>query len=219
MSEAGSMTGLATRSVEPRGPVAQTIAELWWLMLGLAVAIFLVFAVLLVWGLFRRRPAGDEAGSDMPGLTRRWVLWGGAVMPAAVLLVVFGATVRAMRSTPGEAGAGALEVDVVARQWRFEVSYPAEGIADTDELHIPVGRQVVLRLASVDVIHSFWAPELAGKLDMLPDKVNTLVLQADVPGRYYARCAEFCGQHHADMKLLVVAESPEQFAAWAAARR
>jgi cytochrome c oxidase subunit 2 len=219
MSEAGSMRGLAARTVQPRGPVAETIADLWWLMLGLGGAIFLVFAVLLVRGLSRRRQDGDEAASDMSTLTRRWVMWGGAVMPAVVLVVVFGATVVAMRAMPSTAGGDALQVEVVGRQWRFEVRYPAEGVTGADELHLPVGRPVVLRLTSVDVIHSFWVPELGGKMDLLPDKTNTMVLRADVPGRYYARCAEFCGLHHAEMKLLVVAESPEQFAAWVAARR
>jgi cytochrome c oxidase subunit II len=217
------VSGLAGPAVQPRGPVAETIADLWWLMLGLSVAIFLVFVALLLRGLFRRRPDedpdGDRAASDMPTLTRRWVMWGGAVMPAVVLVVVFGATVLAMRATPNTAGGDALEVEVVARQWRFEVRYPAEGLTGVDELHVPVGRQVVLRLTSVDVIHSFWVPELGGKMDMLPDRTNTLVLRADRPGRYFARCAEFCGLHHADMTLPVVAESPEQFAAWVAARR
>jgi cytochrome c oxidase subunit II len=213
------MRGLAARTVQPRGPVAETIADLWWLMLGLGVAIFLVFAALLMRGLFRRRPDEDEATPDMSTLTRRWVMWGGAVMPAVVLVVVFGATVLAMRATPNRAGGDALEVEVVAQRWRFEVRYPTEGIANVDELHLPVGREILLRLTSVDVIHSFWVPELGGKMDMLPDKTNTLVLRADVPGRYFARCAEFCGLHHAEMTLPVVAESPEQFAAWVAARR
>jgi cytochrome c oxidase subunit 2 len=219
MSEAGPMKGLAAPTVQPRGPAAETIADLWWLMLGLGVAIFLVFGVLLVRGLFRRTPDEDEKSSDMSMLTRRWVMWGGAVMPAVVLVVVFGATVLAMRAMPTTAGGDALEVEVVARQWQFEVRYPAEGITNAGELHIPVGREIRLRLTSVDVIHSFWVPELGGKMDMLPDKTNTLVLRADVPGRYVARCAEFCGLHHAEMTLLVVAESPEQFTAWVAARR
>ena len=212
------MRGLAASTVQPRGPVAETIADLWWLMLGLGVAVFLVFAALLMRGLLRRRPDADEAESDST-LTRPWVMWGGAVMPAIVLVVVFGATVLAMRATPNTAGGDALEVEVVARQWRFEVHYPAEGIANAGELHLPVGRPVRLKLTSVDVIHSFWVPELAGKTDMLPDRTNTLVLRADRPGRYFARCAEFCGLHHAEMTLPVVAESPEQFAAWVAARR
>jgi cytochrome c oxidase subunit 2 len=211
------MSALAARAVQPRGPVAETIADLWWLMLGLGLVVFVVFAVLLVRGLFRA-PAAD-AGADSPALTRRWVMWGGAVMPAVVLVVVFGATVLAMRAMPGTAGGDALEVEVIGRQWQFEVRYPDEGIAGANELHLPVGRQVVLRVTSVDVIHSFWVPELGGKMDLLPDKTNTLVVRADVPGRYFARCAEFCGLHHAQMQLLVVAESPEEFAAWVAAQR
>jgi cytochrome c oxidase subunit 2 len=82
-----------------------------------------------------------------------------------------------------------------------------------------VGRPVELRLTSADVIHSFWVPELAGKLDLLPDNVNTLVLQADQPGRHLSICAEFCGLRHADMRMIVVAEPADQFAAWVAGRR
>lgn len=81
-----------------------------------------------------------------------------------------------------------------------------------NELHIPVGRPIALRLTSADVIHSFWVPELGGKMDMLPDGVNTLVLQADVAGEHVSRCAEFCGLDHADMRLLVTAEPADDFA-------
>jgi cytochrome c oxidase subunit II len=88
-----------------------------------------------------------------------------------------------------------------------------------DELHLPVGRRVNLQLTSADVIHSFWVPELAGKLDLLPDRTNTLVLQADQPGQHTSRCAEYCGLEHTRMVLTVVAESEERFAAWVAERR
>jgi len=82
-----------------------------------------------------------------------------------------------------------------------------------------VGRPVNLRLRSVDVIHSFWVPELGGKLDLLPDRTNTLVLQADRPGVHTSRCAEFCGLRHTDHQLTVVAEPEQRFAAWVAERR
>ena len=88
----------------------------------------------------------------------------------------------------------------------------------TDELHIPVGERVELRLTSADVIHSFWVPDLSGKLDALPDGINTLVLEADEPGTYRGVCAEFCGLHHADMGFVVVALPAAEFAEWLATR-
>lgn len=220
---------LARTSLEPRGPVAGTIADLWWLMLGLGVAVFVVVGVLLAVGLLRPgRRAGSDEGLLRPGRPGgwderrqggRWVVGGGVVLPVLVLFVVLAATVAAMRAIPTSASRGALTVEVVGHQWWFEVRYPEEDVTARGEMHIPVGRRIVLRLTSADVIHSFWVPELAGKRDMLPDSTNTLVLQADTPGRYQSRCAEFCGLHHADMRLLVVAEPAVRFAAWLTAQR
>lgn len=210
------MRMLAVGLLEPGGPVAETIADLWWLLLGLGTAVFVVFAVLLFRGLFR---SPGKAEPDARKRVGRWLVGGGVLMPAVVLVVVFGATVWAMRVTPTTASRDALVVEVVGHQWWFEVHYPDEGVTTTNELHIPVGRRVVLRLTSADVIHSFWVPELGGKMDMLPDDTNALVLQADEPGEYYSRCAEFCGLHHAEMKMLVIAEPADRFAAWVAAQR
>lgn len=198
----------------PGGPVAETINQLWLLMLLLGIAMFALFAALLIGGARRR----SDAGADARTLTRRWIIGGGVLLPTAVLLGVFGATVRSMRQMPSGPEPGDLVVDIVAHQWRYEVRYPDGGVT-AGELHLPVGRRILLRLSSVDVIHSFWVPELAGKMDMLPDKVNTLVLQADVPARYTARCAEFCGLHHTTMTMPVIAEPGEQFTAWLAAQR
>jgi cytochrome c oxidase subunit II len=124
-----------------------------------------------------------------------------------------------MRSVPTTAPPEALVVEVVGHQFWWEVRYPDERITLTNELHIPVGRPVNLRLTSADVIHSFWVPALGGKIDLLPDRTNTLVLQADEPGEHRSRCAEFCGLQHTNMHLTVVAEPEERFAAWVADRR
>jgi cytochrome c oxidase subunit II len=132
---------------------------------------------------------------------------------------VFGATVRAMRFVPTTAPPEALVIEVVGHQFWWEVRYPEQGVTVRDELHLPVGRRVNLQLTSADVIHSFWVPELAGKLDLLPDRTNTLVLEADQPGVHTSRCAEFCGLEHTRMVLTVVAEPEERFAAWVAERR
>jgi cytochrome c oxidase subunit II len=141
------------------------------------------------------------------------------VVPLVILLVVFGATVRAMRFVPTSAPPEALVIEVVGHQFWWEVRYPEQGVTVRDELHLPVGRRINLQLTSADVIHSFWVPELAGKIDLLPDGTNTLVLEADQPGVHTSRCAEFCGLEHTRMVMTVVAESEERFAAWVAERR
>ena len=205
-------------SLDPQGPVAEAMADLWWLMLVLGVVVFIVFAVLLGIGLFRRPSdaTGDADDGDASGRTGRWLVGWGVIGPLVIIAVVFGATIQAMRVMEDDAPPDALVVDVVGQQWSYEVSYPDHDVTMTNELHIPVGRTVALRLTSADVIHSFWVPELGGKLDMLPDGVNTLVLRADEPGEHVSRCAEFCGLEHTTMRLTVIAEPAEQFDAWLA---
>lgn len=186
------------------------MADLWWLMLALGVAVCAVFAVLLVVGLRRRGRLEDPEAT--PG-HRSFVVWG-AALPSVIILVVFVASTAAMRYVPNTAPDDALVVELVAHQFWWEVRYPEAGVTATDELHLPVGRPVALQLTSADVIHSFWVPELGGKLDALPDHPNTLVLRGDVPGRYVSRCAEFCGLEHATMAIDVVVEPEADFTAY-----
>jgi cytochrome c oxidase subunit 2 len=208
------MTQPTGGSLEPQGPVAETMADLWWLMLALGGAVFVLVVVLLVVGLFRKRSSAESDSASDARLSPAWLVGGGVVLPVVVLIVVLGATVAAMRETGTDAPPDALEVEVVGHQWWWEIRYPEEEVTTANELHIPVGRPVALQLASVDVIHSFWVPRLAGKIDMLPDRVNTLVLEADEPGVHDSKCAEFCGLQHAHMDLVVVAEGADRFDAW-----
>jgi cytochrome c oxidase subunit 2 len=206
--------------LDPQGPVSQAMADLWWLMLGLGGVVFVAVVVVLALGLFRRRPAGEqETGRGRSSRFGRWFVVAGVVAPMVILLVVFGATVRAMRLVPTTAPSDALVIEVVGHQFWWEVRYPDAGVTVTNELHLPVGRPVNLQLTSADVIHSFWVPALAGKLDLLPDHPNTLVLEADQPGVHRGRCAEFCGLEHTKMVLTVVAEPEDRFVSWLAERR
>ena len=211
---------LLAQALDPEGPVADSAAGLWWLMLALGAGVFVIFAVFLGVGLFRARP-GDapEAGPQPPDRFGPWLVGGGVALPLVVIAIVFAATVHAMRDVPTTAPDGALVVEITGHQWWWEVRYPAEGITTANEMHIPVGRAVALQLTSADVIHSFWVPALGGKLDLLPDRTNTLVLEADEPGRHLNRCAEFCGLQHTLMGMDVVAEPPDAFAAWVAGRQ
>ena len=146
-------------SLDPQGPVAAAMADLWWLMLALGVAVFVVFVVLLAIGLFRRSSeGGGQSTAEASHRTARWFVGWGVLGPLVVIVVVFGATIQAMRVIPDEAPADALVIDVVGHQWWYEVSYPDRGVTTTNELHLPVGRPVALRLTSSDVIHSFWVP-------------------------------------------------------------
>ena len=207
-------------SLDPQGPVAESMADLWWFMLALGVIVFLIFAVLLVAGLFRRRNAPDPR-EDEPTSKRLggMIVAGGVALPVVIVSAVFAATVVAMQDVSTTAPPSALEIEIVGHQWWWEVRYPAEGVTTANEAHLPVGRPIALRLTSADVIHSFWVPALAGKMDLLPDHVNTLVLEADVPGVHHSECAEFCGLQHAQMGLIVVAEPADRFAEWIAQQR
>ena len=205
-----------TGSFDPDGPAAHSIAGLSWLMFGLGVAAYLVFALLLGRALFRRRRTEPDASGVTPGSSHPWIIWPGVVMSVAVLAVVFTATVVVIPRASPVAARNELVIEVVGHQWWWDVRYPEQGIVIRNELHLPTGRPVTLRLTSADVIHSFWVPELGAKMDLLPERTNNLAVQADDVDEYRTLCVEFCGLHHADMILNVVAEPPTRFASWVA---
>jgi cytochrome c oxidase subunit 2 len=206
-------------SLDPQGPVAETIANLWWVMLALGAAIFLLVVVLLGVGLFRERKSAESESEAGERPFRSWLVGGGIVLPVVALVIVLVATIIAMRDVGTGAPSGALRVEIVGHQWWWEIRYPDEGITTANELHIPVGRPIALQVTSGDVIHSFWVPRLAGKIDLLPEETNTLVMEANEPGEHRSECAEFCGLQHAQMALIVVAEPADRFASWVSDQR
>ena len=198
---------------DPDGPAAAEIAGLWWLLFWLGVLAFVAFAVSLGIALWRRRSANRDRETGSASL-RRIVLGGGLVFPAIVLTVVLVATVRTMRALSDSAPDDAVRVEVVGHRWWWEIRYPDSGVVSANELHMPVGRAVEVSLTSADVIHGLWVPALGGKLDLLPDRTNVMVLQADEPGEHRTQCAEFCGMQHALMRLLVVVHPDGGFESW-----
>lgn len=203
------------------GPIARDLERLWWVMLIVGVAVYTVVLVVLVVPVFRgRRDDAPDDGKrpDVPERTAtRWIVAGGVLLPAVVLPVVLAMSVVTSRGLPQQAGEDGLVVEMTGHQWWWEVQYP-NGVTTANEVHIPVGEPVELRFASADVIHAFWAPGLAGKIDALPDKTTSLVIEADRPGEYRARCAEFCGLQHAKMHSVVIAHPPDDFEAWLTAQ-
>jgi cytochrome c oxidase subunit 2 len=133
-----------------------------------------------------------------------------------VLAIVFGYTMYTLAATENAHGQAAVRIQVVGRRWWWEVNYPDQGITTANEIHIPVGVPVQIQLESADVIHSFWVPELAGKMDLVPTRINTTTLQADHEGVYRGECAEFCGLQHAHMAFMVVAQSEGDYNTWLA---
>ena len=207
---------VAAGSLDPQGPVAEEIAGLWWLLFTLGTIVYVVFATLLAVALFRR-PAPEAEPTLHPsasGLARRWIVGAGIVMPVLVLAIVYGATLESTGDTWREPLPNSTIIEVIGHQWFWEVRYPGTDVTSRNELHIPVGRPVEIRLMSADVIHSFWVPELAGKMDALPERTNLLVLEADTSGEHTSVCAEFCGLQHAEMIIRVVAEPRDRFDAW-----
>ncbi|WP_370328069.1 cytochrome c oxidase subunit II [Euzebya sp.] len=203
----------------PAGPVARGMEDLWWWMLWLGTAAFVVFAVALALALRRRGEADDEGVplDDGRRSGRVWLVGAGVVQPAVLIGITFALTLVGMQALP-EAEEGDLVIEVIGHQWWFEVRYPEAGVTTANEVHLPVGERVEFRLSSADVIHSFWIPQLAGKIDMLPDGPTSLVVIADEPGEYPGQCAEFCGLQHARMGLVARAEPREDFDAWLAAQ-
>ncbi|MET2990721.1 cytochrome c oxidase subunit II [Herbaspirillum seropedicae] len=203
--------------LQPAGPQAATIASLWHVTLGLCTVVFLLTLLACAVALFRRRRYSAEAAAATPRLT--WAIGWALGLSATGLLALFAADVVASRALDQLPTAGALQVKLTARQWWWQAQYhdplTGQGFTTANELHLPVGRAVIIDLDSEDVIHSLWLPNLHGKLDLIPGKPAQLRLRADQAGTYRGQCAEFCGLEHARMALLVTAESPADYARWA----
>jgi cytochrome c oxidase subunit 2 len=204
---------LAAPSIlDPAGPEAHHLAGLWWLLFALAAVVYVVVAGFVIGGVLRGR--ATEAGKPSRISDGAFVVLGGLVVPVLILMVVAVATVQAT-TTVRQPEKGALRVEVVAHDWWWEVRYPDRDIVTANEIHIPVGRQVTVGLHTGDVVHSFWVPQLAGKLDTIPGQRNELRLEADRAGVYRGECAEFCGLQHANMNFLVIAQPAAEFERWA----
>ena len=204
--------------IDPAGHQASGIANLWWFFLALLGAIFVVVIVLTMASLLRaNRPRSTEQTERK--LTH--VVGAAAVATVLILVALITVSVVTGRATAGNTHPGKhLVVEVTGNQWWWAIRYPNDDptriIVSANEIHVPVGVPVLIRGTSLDVIHSFWIPNLQGKRDLIPSRITTEWFEADKPGRYRGQCAEFCGLQHAHMALWVVAETPGEFESWAA---
>ena len=200
-----------------RGPQADAINSLWWLMFALGALVFVIVLGLLLYSLItHRRTLHTVSDVIRAPQGNRWVLMGGIVLPAVILPVVTVYSIYTSTLVTGAPDSSELIIEVYGRRWWWEVHYPGTGAVTANEIHVPVGTPVRFILESTDVIHSFWVPQIQGKVDLIPGQTNELIAQVDTPGVYRGQCAEFCGRQHARMGLLVVAQPQEDFDAWLA---
>lgn len=204
-------------ALNPKSIQAELVAELWWAMLIVGALILLAVIVLLLRGVFRSK--GRELERSLSN-RQSWtlVIIGGVVIPIIILFTLVISSFYVGRVVHSEPPKNALTVEVIGRLWWWEIHYlDKEGrriMTTANEIHIPLGKPVRFLLKSPNVIHSFWVPNLQGKIDLVPGQTNTAWLQATETGVYRGQCAEFCGAQHANMAFLVIVESADEYAAW-----
>ncbi len=212
------LTSCATSSnniLNPAGYTASQEAWLYRLILYMAAVVFVgVEGAIILFVIRYRRRKGQEGEPrqiyDNPTLEIAWT-----AIPVVLVIIIFAFTVNTMTAisnpppSPTE-----MKVNVIGHQWWWEFDYPDLGIVTANQLHLPTGVNAQITLTSVDVIHSFWVPQLSGKLDVVPGQPNHTLLRSDNAGVYTGQCAEFCGTQHANMRFEVVVQSPSDFDTW-----
>src|SRR5690349_17228919 len=205
----------------PESAPAHAISHLAGFVLVITAAIFVVVAGLLVYAVvrFRRRANDDETEpAQVYGSGPVETAW--TTVPFLIVVVLTLTTTRVIQEVQdARKPAAALDVQVIGHQWWWEIRYPKLGIVTANELHVPVsqGRErlpTFLDLRSADVVHSFWVPRLMGKIDLVPNKVNSMWIEPERPGLFVGQCGTYCGTQHAKMLLRVYAETREDFDRW-----
>jgi cytochrome c oxidase subunit 2 len=214
---------------DSHGPAAHRIAGLSWFMTILFLGITIIMWALVAYAFYRRRGTLAEHAAIDAGGGQLWIAIGGITVPLIVLSVLFVLGLGLLRDFPihgmhgGAAHAEMMrsmkpEIRIVGHQWWWEIHYlnddPSQEFVTANELHLPVGRPVNIEVETRDVMHSFWVPALHGKVDLIPGQKNYIRLEASQAGQYTGQCAEFCGAEHARMRMLAIAQQPNEYKAW-----
>lgn len=204
------------------GVRALQISHLAWFTLGVSVLVIVIMIVLVLAGIWRRRPVAPpvlpgEALVERPQGGASWI-YVGVGLTTVVLFATMVWTFVTLADISLPPGAAAVRLEITGHQWWWEVRYlsdePSQEFTTANEIHIPVGKVVSVKLRTADVIHSFWVPALAGKTDLIPGQQNESWLQAEHEGVYRGQCGEYCGDQHAHMGFEVIASPPDQFEQW-----
>ncbi|MGA9586500.1 MAG: cytochrome c oxidase subunit II [Terracidiphilus sp.] len=224
----------AQSTFNAHGPAAHRIAGLAGFMTILFLVITIVMWILFATALYKRGGTLAEHAPIETGGGQMWIALGGILIPIIVLTVIFVLGLGLLRDFPihGMHGANAQavmaqsmkpEIRITGHQWWWEIEYlnddRSQQFATANELHIPTGRPVNIEVETRDVMHSFWVPALHGKVDLIPGQANYIRLEAAQPGEYTGQCAEFCGAQHAKMRILAIAQSPDEYNAWLEGQR
>jgi len=210
-----------TNIFDPAATPARSIFSLSMLVLSVTLAIFLVVGGLLVYALIRFRHRDSDSGHEpaqIYGSNQIELSW--TVIPILIVVMLFLTTTRVIWQTEAAPKpSGAVDVVVIGHQFWWEYRYPKLGVVTANELHIPTSdpkkpTPTYLEMSSADVSHSFWIPRLAGKTDLIPNRINTMWIDPPEAGLYLGQCAQYCGTQHAKMLLRVYADSPPDFAVW-----
>ncbi|HTO00276.1 MAG TPA: cytochrome c oxidase subunit II [Microthrixaceae bacterium] len=221
---AGGCSGSSPSIVDDHGVEAQKVAGVWWFMFILAIAVYVVVASLIIIGVLRGPRGAEEStpsdsANDLTPVTARdpgdarWIWVGGIIVPVIILTTLAVVTIRTVQTVRRPSN-HEVTIIVNGERWWWDVRYPEGSVRTANEIHIPVGRTVNIELHSNNVVHSFWVPQIAGKLDVMPGQTNRLRLKATEVGRYRGQCAEYCGIGHARMAFMIVAETDADFQRW-----
>jgi cytochrome c oxidase subunit II len=219
---AGFMAGCTgvQSALDPRGPAAADLLHIILFFVFVCTSVFLLVMGALVWSLLRKPSRKDSEGAQERQIS---VVVTVAILSTAVIIVLLTVVSFTSDRFPEYKEASSAAILVRGEQWWWRFDYDGDdrspGFQTANELHIPVGQDVRLRLQATDVIHSFWVPSLAGKQDLVPGRDNTITLHAERPGIYRGQCAEFCGLQHAHMALEVVAQEPAAYRQWLESQR
>lgn len=205
----------APSTLDPKGPAAAEIANLWWIVFGLGTAVFVLVIGLILWALFHPRPHEKTNQIEFRPFKRDKILIiGGGITTVVILVIVYFLTLNTLSALAYDTTSAGYTIRVIGHQFWWEIHYPDQEVITANEIHIPAGQPVKLEVTTADVIHSFWIPELQGKIDMIPGQINSIWVEADEAGVFYGECAEFCGIQHAKMAFIVVAQPEAEFLSW-----
>lgn len=199
----------------PRGDFARIVDDVLDTTVKWALLVFVLVEGVLVYAIFRfRGKPTDPEPHQIHGNTTVEIVW--TVVPALILAAIAVPTVKAIFQTNAVPGKDALTIEVVGHQWWWEFRYPEYNLTTANEMNVPLGRTVSLRMGSSDVIHSFWVPQFAAKRDVFANRETRMWFKAEAEGEYPGQCAEFCGIQHGRMAYRIKAQKPEEFRAWVA---
>jgi cytochrome c oxidase subunit II len=226
-----ALTGCHTaqNTFYPYGTAAREISHLQWFMTILFLVITAIMWILFGYAFYRRRGDLTEHEPIDAGGGESWIAIGGIAIPLVVLTILFVWGLDLLRAFPIHPMHGSShqqemarsmkpDILVVGHQWWWEIHYlnddPSQEVITANELHLPLGKAVNIRLETRDVMHSFWIPALHGKVDLIPNMSNYVRIQASHLGEYQGQCAEFCGAEHARMRIIAIVQTPDEYQAW-----